>query len=73
MESHDTYFHQEIQNYIHEERGLQQFPKNNDLYTEEGKFRTIYVFLDSDYEFEITTLSSVVRNEINLELIWISL
>jgi hypothetical protein len=39
------YFHQEIQNYIHEERGLQQFPKNNDLYTEEGKFRTIYVFL----------------------------
>jgi len=27
VESHDTCFRQEIQNYTHEESGLQQFPK----------------------------------------------
>jgi hypothetical protein len=56
VESHDTYFHQEIQNYTYEASGLQQFPKKNDSNTMEGKSRAIYIFLDSDYEFEIAML-----------------
>jgi hypothetical protein len=58
VEAHDTCFHKGIQNYTHEESGLQQFPKKNDLSTVEGKIRNICI-LSRQALYEIVQLFPV--------------